>query len=657
MLHIDVGLSSIRASQQALYAISNNIANANTEGYHRQRVELIDRNPVTIGSIQIGSGVDVDSLTRLRDTATEASLISTKSRHAESETTLRILGQLESALLPSSGSLISTVSNFFNEIEQLAAQPSTVTIRDAVIAAAEDVVNQISQLDTRLNQLRSNNVIAIHEEVNAINDETAQIADLNRDIRIQSHSGSQPNTLLDQRDRLVSQLSERVDISLQSFLVDDSPLVAAGGSIIIAEKATTLRAETTPDGRATVQATNGGATVAPTSGTLQAMLAGQQAIDEIQQSLHDWANEFIATVDAIHASGQGQNSQLEFIQGVRNVSPPSIPLEGLATTFPVESGSLFVTLTESSTGQRTTHQVDIDVTSDSLEDALSRLDTIPQLTSIYQPDTGKVALRANAGYSIDFAGGIDAVPAASNLTGTASPKLSGFPTTSENTNWTATISGSGTVGTTPGLRLDITNSVTGAAIKSLDIGKNYLPGETLTIADGVNLSFTSGTVTNGENFAFDIVANPDETGMLVTLGLQSLFTGDASTGIGLNPHVQESPLNLAASRTGESADSSNLKRMIQLRESVQFVSRNETLEERITSLSTSTAFRIQAEQANFEYLNEQKIHLENVRDSVSGVDPNEELLTMMEYQRQFQAASRFITVVDEALDELLRFIN
>ncbi len=657
MLHIDVGLSSIRASQQALYAISNNIANANTEGYHRQRVELIDRNPVTIGSIQIGSGVDVDSLTRLRDTATEASLISTKSRHAESENTLRILGQLESALLPSRGSLISSVSNFFNEIEQLAAQPSTVTIRDAAIAAAEDVVNQISQLDTRLNQLRSNNAIAIHEEVNAINQETTQIADLNRDIRIQTHSGSQPNTLLDQRDRLVSQLSERVDISLQSFLVNDSPLVAAGGSIIIAEKATTLRAETSADGRATVQTTNGGATVVPTSGALQAMLAGQQTIDEIQQSLHDWANEFIATLDAIHASGQGHNSQLGFIQGVREVSAPSIPLDEIATPFPVESGRLFVTLTESATGQRTTHQVDIDVTSDSLDDVLSRLDTIPQLTSIYQPDTGKVALRANAGYSIDFAGGIDAVPTASNLTGSASPKLSGFPKSSENANWTATVSGSGTVGTTLGLRLDITNSVTGATIKSLDIGENYLSGETLAIADGVNLSFTSGTVVNGENFAFDIVAKPDETGILVTLGLQTLFSGEASTGIGLNPHVQESPLNFAASRTGESADSSNLKRMIQLRESVQFVSRNETLEERITSISTTTAFRIQAEQANFEYLNEQKNHLENVRDSVSGVDPNEELLTMLEYQRQFQAASRFITVVDEALDELLRFIN
>ncbi len=657
MLHIDVGLSSIRASQQALYAISNNIANANTEGYHRQRVELIDRNPVTIGSIQIGSGVDVDSLTRLRDTATEASLISTNSLHSESKTTLRILGQIESALLPTQGSLIASVSNFFNEIEQLAAQPSTVTIRDAVIAAAKDVANQISRLDTRLNQLRTNNSIAIAEEVDAINQETAQIADLNREIRIQSHSGTQPNTLLDQRDRLVSHLGERVDISLQSFLVNESPLVAAGGAIIIAEEATTLKALTTSDGRATVQTTNGGLAVSPTSGTLQGMLAGQATIDAVQQSLHDWANDFISAVDSLHATGQGHNSQLEFIQGSRGIEPPSVPLAEIESSFPVDSGRLFVTVTENATGQRTTHRIDIDATSDSLDDVLTNLDTIPEVTSIYQPDTGKVALRANAGYSIDFAGGIDATPAVSTLTGSSIPTLSGFPEELANANWTATIVGSGTVGTTAGLRVDLTDTSTGATIESLEIGDGYLPGETLTIANGIEISFTAGTLVNGESFSFDLVGQPDETGILVSLGLQTLFQGDSSTGIELNSHVLDSPLNFAASRTGEAADASNLKRMIQLRESIQFAGRNETVEERLASISTSTAFRIQAEEAHFEFLNDQKIHLENVRDSVSGVDPNEELLTMMEYQRQFQAASRFITVVDESLDELLRFIS
>ncbi|MBT5019744.1 MAG: hypothetical protein HON04_13485 [Planctomicrobium sp.] len=97
--------------------------------------------------------------------------------------------------------------------------------------------------------------------------------------------------------------------------------------------------------------------------------------------------------------------------------------------------------------------------------------------------------------------------------------------------------------------------------------------------------------------------------------------------------------------------------MIRLRDSAVFEQRNETIEQRLASIATITAFQIEAEQAGMEYLNEQKIHLENVRDSVSGVDVNEELLNMLEFQRQFQAASRFVTAVDESLDELMRLIS
>lgn len=657
MLHIDVGLSAIRASQQALYAISNNIANANTDGYHRQRVELIDRNPVTIGALQIGSGVDVDSLTRLRDTATEAALTSTASRFAESETALRILGQIESALLPTAGSLVSSVSRFFNEVEQLAAQPATVTIRDAVVAAAEDVARQISELDSRLNQLRTNNSIAISEEVDAVNQATSRIAQLNRDIRIAEHSGTQPNTLLDQRDRLVLELGGYVDISLQSYLVNESPLVGANGAIIIAEEATALAASTAADGRATIATAESQARVIPASGSLAARLAGQDLIDSVQQSLHDWATSFVAAIDRVHSTGRGQEQQQSFLSGVRQIQNANVPLQEVASPFAVDSGRIYVSITEATTKSRTTHAIDVDPATDSLNDVLANLGAIPNLSAGYQPDSKQVFIRAADGFTIDFSGGVDPLPQVSNLSGTSQPQLVGTPTITGNKNWTATLIGSGDVGVTPGLAVEFRESASGELVETVSIGAEYVPGEALSIKDGVDVIFSAGSVVAGEQFSFDVVNEPDETGLLVTLGINTLFNGTASTGIGVHEQVRASPLNFAASRSGAAGDAGNLKRLIQLRDRPIFVERNETLEENLASLSTRTAFRIEAEQASLDYLQQQKLHLENVRDSVSGVDPNEEVLNMLEFQRQFQAASRFITVIDEAVDELLRLIG
>ena len=657
MLHIDVGLSAIRASQQALYAISNNVANANTEGYHRQRVELVDRNPVTIGSIQIGTGVEVERLSRLRDTATEGALVSTNSLHAESETFLEILGQIESALLPTQGSLIDSVSNFFNELEQLAAQPSTVTIRDAVVAAAEDVVKQVERLDSRINQLRTNNAIEVAEEVDAVNQATAQIAELNRDIRILSHSGTAPNILLDQRDRLVSQLSTSVEISLQTYLVEESPLVAANGAVLIAEEATQLVAVTSLDGHAAIETQSGGQPVKPLSGKLAGLLSGQELIDSVQQSLHDWATEFVQHIDQIHSTGLGHNQSNNELQGSRPVADASVPLTEAGSPFDIASGSLFVTLTDTLTSQRSTQRIDVDVETDSLDDVLNQLDALANLSAIYQPDAKQVLLRAAGGYSVDFAGGIDAVPQSSTLTGTAIPRLSGFPTGKENKNWTATVLGTGTVGITTGLEIEVTDTVSGDVIRTISVGDDYLPGETIELGDGVQLRLNGGTLNSGETFQFDLVANPDETGLLVALGLNTLFSGEVETGLRVNSQILESPLNIAASRTGLAADATNLSRLIELRDSTVFVERNETIEQRLASIATVTAFQIEAEQASLEYLNERKVHLENVRDSVSGVDVNEELLNMLEFQRQFRAASRFVTAVDESLDELMRLIS
>ena len=84
MSHIQIGVSAIRAAQVGLSTTANNIANASTEGFHRQRVELVDRHAIRTGGNWIGTGVEVAQITRLHDVAVEQAITSSLLRRLSS---------------------------------------------------------------------------------------------------------------------------------------------------------------------------------------------------------------------------------------------------------------------------------------------------------------------------------------------------------------------------------------------------------------------------------------------------------------------------------------------------------------------------------------------------------------------------------------------
>ncbi|MCA8998436.1 MAG: flagellar hook-associated protein FlgK [Planctomycetaceae bacterium] len=558
MMHLDIGLSAIRAAQQGLFTVSNNIANANTAGYHRQRVELVDRPPSVAGGLNVGSGVQVAGITRLTDLAAEVSLTGVASLQGESQATLDVLRQIETALLPTDGSLMSAVTEFFNRMEQLGAQPSERTIRDSVVAAGEEVLQQLDQLNTRFNQLRQDQGVLIEEEVVSINETAANIATLNQQIRVDRQQGGEPNTLLDQRDRLISELASRVDVFSQSLVTAGSPILAAAGWLVIGEQATQLSTETAENGSIALTSSLGQGTVVPASGRLAGMLESQRMINTFQDALHDWASVFVNEIDRIQSSGLGQREQTSLISGTRSIANSSDPLGSVGVPFPLDAGTVSVSITNTVSGTRNTTDIPFDPAVDSLNDLLGRLNAIAELSATYDAGSGTVTLQTTAGHTMDF------------------------------------------------VRAD------GAA---------------------------------------------DQTGLLAALGIHSFFTGNADTGFGIDPEIQNSSLRIAVSRTGAVGDSNHVERYVDLRQRALFADGQETLEQRLISLTTATAYRIEAEESSLEYLQNQEVHLGNARDAVSGVDPNEELIQMLEYQRMFQAASRFVTSVDETLDELFRLVG
>ena len=656
MSYIDIGISAIRAAQVAINTISNNISNATTRGYHRQRVESVDRPLRLRGQAVLGGGVDVKTIQRLHAATVEQSLISNHSRGSFAGVRHGALQRVERALTPGPASVHTLVTTFFDRLEQLAANPGESVLRREVIAAAQGISQAIGDIASEFDRIQVDLSREIAASVDAVNGLASEIAELNARIRVERAQGTDPISLLDQRDRLVTDLAEYVDVDPRSILNGSDPIVAAAGGLLIGQVASTLRISSSVGGTH-LSSSLGGSELSVRSGRLAGLLAAQEEIQgESRREFEQWAAVLIREIDTINATGIGIEGPQQSLLGQRRFGDATVPLTQAGGLFPIQSGSLALTLTDPS-GQRRTHIVEIDANRDSLHDVIQRINAIANLSAAVDPDLGTVSLTAATGYAIDFAGRSDQVPIQQSLTGSAAVTVSGTYSGAQNAIWDVEVIQGGEVGVGDGVLLRVTNSQTGQVLGDFDVGVGYAANQPLEIAEGVSLTWTSGTLNAGDSLSVRVVGQPDQTGFLAALGLQSLFVGGSLTEFEVHPDIAASPDHLGVSRTGLSSDGQQVERYIALRQQKLFTSGTETLEERIAVLTSNSGLMVQSQQLEIEQTDLQRLQLETARDSVSGVDPNEEFLHLLEYQRAFQAASRFVTSVDETMNDLLNLVR
>lgn len=235
--------------------------------------------------------------------------------------------------------------------------------------------------------------------------------------------------------------------------------------------------------------------------------------------------------------------------------------------------------------------------------------------------------------------------------------LSGTYAGTTNQSFTLVPSADGEIGTTAGLTIDVYDS-SGLRLTSLDVGSGYQPGTPLTLPNGLKISFGVGSVsaTDQDRLTIDALADSDTAQSLVALGMNSLFTGTNASDIALNQSIALDPRNLAASGTGAFSDNGALRALIDTRDMTMAdlggVSTGEYYGDIVGSLGfaiDSTQNASQVEQTLFD-------SLQSRREQTSGVNTDEELVNMLQFQQAFSAASRFITVVNSTSDEILRMI-
>jgi len=123
-----IGLSGLDAAQKALETIGNNIANAATEGYHRQRINLVPRYTSQSGPVILGGGVDVAGITRMIDNFLEQEILRQQSSLGQVSQEFSTLRTVETAFgeLSSGSGLNSAIDEFFNALQDLSAHPTEI---------------------------------------------------------------------------------------------------------------------------------------------------------------------------------------------------------------------------------------------------------------------------------------------------------------------------------------------------------------------------------------------------------------------------------------------------------------------------------------------------------------------------------------------------
>ncbi len=652
MSALSTGLSGLAVSQRLLEVIGQNVTNANTPGFHRQVADLAARN---YGQ-EVGLGVKVSALRRAISPVLEQAVTRNTIEQANVTSQLQHLRQAQTYLQPGEGSAHQLLENFFNQLEQLAARPDDLALRRVLLNTASDLASQFNTLDSNLQSLSEEIQAQLRQNVSQINSFSAQIAELNGSIFQKAVQGNSTSDLQDQRDQLINRMAELIDVRAipQPFGVMN--VLAGGAPVVVSTVSTNLNFSVDNNNLGQVNLSNASEALPVNGGQTAGLLTIlNDAVVEMRQRLDDLAKQFISAIDSTHATGLGRDGPLAMIAGQRAVNSLLVPLAQAGLDFPPQAGSLFVGVTNLATGQRSLTEVTIDPATQNLQDVATALSGVSNMQAVVDPQTNTLRILAQTGYGVDFTGSLPSAPTSVAITGTTTPQLSGSYTGTTDDNYVYSVVGSGTVGVTPNLALEVRNGA-GALLDRWNIGQGYEPGTFLTV-NGVSVGLSSGTANNGDNFAAPVVAQPDSAGLLPALGLGSFFVGSGARDIAVRPELLAQPALLQVSHSGRSGDGANLRQMAALRDQPLLANGTQTFRQHYAALVGDVGSRVQ--QLGQEETAKQVIgqQLEAQRQSISGVDPNEELVHMLQFQRSFQMSARYLTAVNDTLEELANLIR
>jgi len=622
------GSSALLAFQQALATISHNVANVNTPGYSRQRVNLAAQPGQFYGYGFVGSGVTVSGIQRMVDGLMSGRLQQSSGELGRLTQLSSLAGGIDQTFSNSATGIAQPMSGFFSAAQTLSSNPTSTAARQALLGSAQQLVDRFHSLGSQLAQADNQVDQGLGNDVTVVNQYTQQIAKLNEEIARQTGAtnGQPPNDLLDQRDQLVLQLSGKIGVTTASQSDGSLSVFTTGGQTLVlgnnAQKLTTVSDPYQP-GRHSLALSSAGGPIALPDASVGGEMGGMlqfrhDVIDVAQAQLGRTAAGVAATVNAQHHAGMDLYGQM----GGDFFSVPTPAVFNRAQN--TGTGTLTASVTNATQLGTSDFVMKFDGTNWSAVDA----------------KTGAAMSMSGAGTSASpfVVAGVSVVTSGAAASGD-----------SFLVRPTATAAQQIGLAISDPARVAAATPVRGSAATS-NTGNASFGAFTVTDSSNVNLlspttiQFTSATtysINGSGSYAYT-------SGASITVnGWQTTLSGTPAIG---------DTLTVGPNAAG-SSDNGNANALAGLDSSGYLDGGTTTLTQSVSQLTSSVGSS--ASQANYALDAQSAINtqLTSQADSVSGVNLDEEAANMVRFQQAYQAASQIINVANTTFQSLLAAVR
>lgn len=621
---IEMGKRSLVAHTQAMNVTGQNLNNLNTEGYSRQKIELQTFSPLYIPGLnrentpgQIGQGVEVATVRRIRDQLVDNRIISSSKDFGYFDMKNKYLHQMQLVYAEPSvyndpmmyNTLRRGFDEFMNAWSDVANNPEEKSARTVLVEKANILTNSVQHHFQQMTDIRNNVNMEIEEKVKEVNDLAMKIANLNDRILRSEAVGDNPNDLYDKRDLFIDRLSKIADVNVSRE--DSNELVLYIGSKMLVQGGEYEQLRMIPD-----SANRGYNDIYWADGEMVQFRGGELAglvdlrdvdLYEEQKKINSFAVNVTDLVNEIHRDGFGLNGTTGnsfFIEypyttdASGNFDADRDGADDSTYLFKI-SGTNKVELTDKIgiRGEMNINGVNIEYTeTDTLQNVINKINEASVGVNAFVNAQGKLSLKADYftdGETPDFV--LRHVEDSGMfLTGYAGIlQQSGADGAFDSSN----------VGEVAKLRADSVWSIAPLTDPAV-----YMAVDSKIKKDVNYIAAAGGVDTTGD-------------------GIKNISNG--------------------------SGDSSNALRISSLKENHVMVGMSMTFSQYFENLVADVGSRAREAESGFKVQETMMNNLENLRKSVSAVNLDEEFANLIKFQHGYNATAKFVSEMDKMLETLI----
>ena len=663
---LNIGMSGLAAGHASLLTTGNNIANVDTVGYSRQQTVQSTKGSNQYGNVFIGTGTTLSDVRRVYNSYLDSQLQTTTSLNSDAQAYLGQATQVDKLLSDSGTGITKTLQSFFASLQTLSGSANDTAARQALLTNAQGLSSRFNSISQQLNQQGSYINDQLGSMADQVNKLAATVASYNKKISEVGTSGGTPNELLDQRNETVRQLSELIGVQVSENNGSLDVSLGNGQSLVLGNSVNTLRVQSdkADPTRSSIIMETGSASIDITKLVSGGEMGGllRYRDDVLTPAINGLGRIAMVVADQVNKQlGQGLDQSGNFGSSLFNDinSAVAIAQRSIANASNNSaSGNLDVTIKDTSKLAASDYQVTF---TSATGYSVRRLSDNSEM--------GTFTLGATPAPVIDgFSLSLNGAPVSAGDTFKITPTrgaaadlttvmtdikrlATAAPLTSTNAQGN---DGTGTV-SQPKLStsLDIydpvqSQEVQGAVKAAMPIRLLMTSGTAYEVFDAKGTSLGTGNIVPGQNNDLNIqVSYTDGSGAAKTFGVAMTVSGSPAKG---------DSFNIAMTAAG-STDNRNAQALLGLQTKATVgataTDPGASLSDAYGGLVSSVGAKTKQGQMDATATGAILTQARDSRDSLSGVDLDEETGNLIKYQQYYSASSQIIKSAQEIFTTLL----